>query len=115
MIPSYRYMGICKRGGDTGLVVVIGNTGQDGDQDVGGEDHHGALSQTQECLHPRQRRELDTLICGRVRRREGHVSWKGGTGNKVQHGVYTYTYISSNTQRHVHWTKILECVGSNPI
>ena len=60
---------ICKRGGDTGLVVVIGNAGQDGDQDVGGEDHHGALSQTQECLHPRQGRELDTLICGRKRGR----------------------------------------------
>ena len=51
----------CERG-DTGLVVVVGNAGEDGDEDVGSEDHHGALGQAQECLHPRQRRKLNTLV-----------------------------------------------------
>ena len=50
-------------GWDTSFAGVVGNTGQNGDEEVGREDHHGALSQVQEDLQPEQSCELDLFIC----------------------------------------------------
>lgn len=81
---------------DTGLVLVVGNTGENGYQDVGSEDHHGASGTVKKALQPCQCCELDYLIWedgeegereGSLERREEGEGRRGeGRGKKERGG-----------------------------